>query len=91
MSFYDPADISCEATEPVPLGPGPCPNYVDGCPNLENGNTPTGECLDCVDRAYAAQELAEEAERKATFDRWLDKHTLDDTDLNDPPAPEEQP
>lgn len=29
------------------------------------------------------------AEQKETFERWLDQHSLDDTDFNDPPIPEE--
>ena len=35
---------------PVPPGPGQCPS--PGCTNLENGNTPTGQCVECVERAY---------------------------------------
>lgn len=65
-------EINCDPIDPAPLGPGLCPNHVRGCTNLEDGNSPTGECLACVEKAYAFQE-------------WLDAHTLDDTDVNDPP------
>lgn len=71
--------FSNDPIEPVSLGPGPCPDHVRGCPILEDGNSPTGECLECVAKAYAGQET-----EQARFERWLDKHTLDDTDLNDP-------
>lgn len=65
-------EINCDPIEPAPSGPGLCTNHVRGCANLEDGNSPTGECVDCVEKAHAFQE-------------WLDRHTLDDTDLNDPP------
>lgn len=39
-------------SEPVPVGPGKCP--TEGCDNFEDGNSPTGQCIECVERIYAA-------------------------------------
>lgn len=46
--------ISCESVVPDPPGPGKCP--TPGCENLEDGNCPTGQCMDCVQRVYEAHE-----------------------------------
>lgn len=45
--------ISEGKVDAVPVGPDPCPTCKV---NLEDGNTPTGECLDCVRKHYAESE-----------------------------------
>lgn len=46
--------LTCAGSEPVPLGPGKCP--TPGCNNLEDGNCPTGQCMDCVTREYERED-----------------------------------
>ena len=36
---------------------GKCP--TPGCPEPEDGNSPTGQCMECVGEAYAEAERAE--------------------------------
>lgn len=40
---------------PVPIGPGPCP--TPGCVELEDGSSPTGQCMKCVEQVYKLEQL----------------------------------
>lgn len=54
VRVVDLPPVSCKEFEPVPLGPGKCPS--PDCENLEDGNCPTGQCMECVKRAYEQQD-----------------------------------